>query len=325
MPHGERGARLRLRRLCLFALVTHLAYLQVQGQFLRSNDGGNATTVPINKSAEDKREFISGPTRLDTVSGGDRLPIEATSPTLKETVNGVTFDTPKLPAALDIAMTAKVNGSVRFELPKVVEEPPAFDDDQLENGFSIDRVSVKGLWTTLQDHQPRILKSKSFREFPTSVPPEGYQIEEPYHWSGLIGQSLFFNVVENSFRAASDDQIRILLAKKPFWHDYFASVKQFNMGRWNDGDDFLVNYVGHSMQGAVSGFIEIQNDPVGRQQEISATHMYWKSRFKAFLWATVYSTHSEISPLGEAGIGNEGGWTYPINCAKGCTNFNPTQ
>ncbi len=144
-------------------------------------------------------------------------------------------------------------------------------------------------------------------------------VGEPYHWRGLIAQSLFFNVIENSFRAASDDQIRVLLANKPFWHDYVASMRQFNMRRWNDGDDFLVNYVGHPMQGAVSGFIEVQNDPAGRQQEISATRAYWNSRFKAFLWETAYSTHSEISPIGEAGIGNEGGWTYPIHCHSICT------
>jgi hypothetical protein len=144
-------------------------------------------------------------------------------------------------------------------------------------------------------------------------------VGEPYHWRGLIAQSLFFNVIENSFRSASDNQIRNLLAHKPFWHDYAASMRQFNMRRWNDGDDFLVNYVGHPMQGAVSGFIEVQNDPNGRLQEISATRAYWKSRFKAFLWATAYSTHSEISPLGEAGIGNEGGWTYPIHCHTICT------
>jgi hypothetical protein len=142
---------------------------------------------------------------------------------------------------------------------------------------------------------------------------------ERYHWGGLLGQSLFFNVIENGVRTASDDQIRTLLAHKPFWHDYVASIHQFNMRRWNDGDDFLVNYVGHPMQGAVSGFIEIQNDPKGREQEISATHAFWMSRFKAFLWATAYSTHSEMSPLGEAGIGNEGGWTYPIHCPTHCT------
>lgn len=147
---------------------------------------------------------------------------------------------------------------------------------------------------------------------------------EPYHWRGLIAQSLFFSAVESSFRLANDDQIRRLLARKPFWHDYFASIRRFNMGRWSDGDNFLVNYIGHPMQGAVSGFIEVQNDPVGRQQEISATHDYWVSRFKGFLWATAFSVHSEISPLGEAGIGNEGGWTYPIaNCHRPCTQYNP--
>ena len=92
----------------------------------------------------------------------------------------------------------------------------------------------------------------------------------PYNWRGLLAQSLFFNVVENSFRAASDDQIRLMLAKKPFWHDYFASTKQFNMRRWNDGDDFLVNYVGHPLQGSVADYIFIQNDPVGRQLEIGS-------------------------------------------------------
>ncbi len=156
-----------------------------------------------------------------------------------------------------------------------------------------------------------------------SLEPDPEQPEH-YHWRGLLAQSFFFNTIESTFRIASDDQIRYLLATKPFWHDYFASMKQFNMRRWNDGDEFLVNYVGHPMQGSVSSYIEIQNDPFGRQQEISATSAYWMSRLKGFLWATVYSTHSEISPLGEAGIGNEGGWTYPLaDCHRPCPTFKP--
>jgi hypothetical protein len=147
---------------------------------------------------------------------------------------------------------------------------------------------------------------------------------EKYHWRGLFAQSLFFNAVESSFRLADDDQIRRLVARKPFWHDYFASMNQFNMGRWNDGDDFLTNYVGHPMQGAVAGYIEIQNDPTGRQQELSATRDYWMSRFRALLWSTAFSAHSEISPLGEAGIGNEGGWTYPRgDCHRPCKQYDP--
>jgi hypothetical protein len=149
--------------------------------------------------------------------------------------------------------------------------------------------------------------------------------EERYHWKGLLLESLEFNVIENSWRIASDDQIRDLLATKPYWHDYFASLRQFNMRRWNDGDSFVVNYVGHPLQGAVSGYIQIQNDPTGRMLEISASREYWRSRGLAFLWATLYSTQSEIGPVGEAAIGNEGGWTYPrgVTCYRPCSQFKP--
>ena len=206
---------------------------------------------------------------------------------------------------------------------------PNFDDDDLGyasisvgNELTFNGVSI-GAVHQVYRHSP--IRKHSLQGDDLSFEPEP-EPEQPehYHWSGLLSQSLFFNAIESSFRIASDDQIRYLLATKPFWHDYFASMKQFNMRRWNDGDPFLVNYVGHPMQGSVSSYIEIQNDPIGRQQEISATSAYWTSRFKGFLWATVFSTHSEISPFGEAGIGNEGGWTYPIaDCHRPCPIFKP--
>jgi hypothetical protein len=203
---------------------------------------------------------------------------------------------------------------------EVFQAPVETPDDESSGNDSVtfDHVNLRVTYNTVRHGFVRGTKVQSDQLLVNPLSPE-FGVPEHYHWGGLIAQSLFFNVVENSFRAASDDQIRTLLAHKPFWHDYAASMRQFNMRRWNDGDDFLVNYVGHPMQGAVSGFIEIQNDPTGREQEISATREYWKSRFKAFLWATAYSTHSEISPLGEAGIGNEGGWTYPIHCKTRCT------
>jgi hypothetical protein len=58
----------------------------------------------------------------------------------------------------------------------------------------------------------------------------------------------------------------------------------------------------------------VQNDPQGRDLEISSSPAYWKSVGRAMLWSTVYSTYSEIGPLSEATIFNEGGFTYPINC-----------
>jgi hypothetical protein len=112
----------------------------------------------------------------------------------------------------------------------------------------------------------------------------------------------------------ADPEDRHILLNKPFWSDYFASLQQFNMRRWNDGDSFLVNYIGHPLQGAISGYIEIQNDPRGRELEISSNPQYWKSIFRSLLWSTVYSTQSEIGPMGEAAIFNAGGFTYPIHC-----------
>ena len=239
--------------------------------------------------------------------------------------------------ALGLAFTSAAEGHLSPDLrdsvvsgtpadSRVVDEMfqvlPTDTDDPipLNRGVTFDGVDLGTASNALYRGLQRRPSPQSEEELPSDPSEDDAPwAGERYHWSGLFAQSLFFNVVENSFRAASDDQIRDLLANKPFWHDYAASMHHFNMRRWNDGDDFLVNYVGHPMQGAVSGFIEIQNDPAGRQQELSATRAYWMSRFKAFLWATAYSTHSEISPLGEAGIGNEGGWTYPIHCKTRCT------
>jgi hypothetical protein len=146
---------------------------------------------------------------------------------------------------------------------------------------------------------------------------------EHYHWKGLLLQSLGFIAVENAFRMTTDDTMRYLIADKPYWHDYIASLHQFNMRRWNDGDNFLVNYIGHPMQGGVTSFIEIQNSPRDRNLRIGASRAYWKSRLIAMLWSTLFSTESEIGPLGEAALGNEGGYTYVPGCQFPCPRYVP--
>jgi hypothetical protein len=140
---------------------------------------------------------------------------------------------------------------------------------------------------------------------------------EPFHWKGLIFESLGFEMLQNVTRVITADQNdRHILLNKPFWSDYWASLQQFNMRRWNDGDSIKVNYIGHPMQGAIAGYLQIQNDPRGRNLRISHDPAYWKSRYHAFLWELVYSTQWEIGPLGETAIFNQGGFTYPIRCNK---------
>jgi hypothetical protein len=135
------------------------------------------------------------------------------------------------------------------------------------------------------------------------------------HWSPAIWQSVEFLGVEHTFRIASDPYARYLLIHKPFWHDYLASANHFDMYRWGDGDDFLVNYIGHPLQGSVSGDIFLNNDPRGRSARFGGSSAYWHSRLQAMAWAGAYSAYFEIGPvLSEAAIGNEGGYTYVPTC-----------
>ena len=205
---------------------------------------------------------------------------------------------------------------MRSRKNEVAEEPPSEkppNENKPSGYFKVDEIRVRDLAPADLNLIGELPFSSSSTQSRRPAPKDIQA--EPYHWKGLILQSVAFSALENGVRIMTADQDdRHILLNKPFWSDYFASLQQFNMGRWNDGDSFLVNYIGHPMQGAVSGYIEIQNDPRGRELEISSNPQYWKSIFRALLWSTVYSTQSEIGPMGEAAIFSEGGFTYPIHC-----------
>lgn len=143
----------------------------------------------------------------------------------------------------------------------------------------------------------------------------GQPTSQKFHWSAALWQSFGFLVFEHAFRLANDEYARYLLFHKPFWHDYAASANHFHMSRWGDGDSFLVNYIGHPMEGAVAGDIFLNNDPRGRAARFGKSSTYWYSRLKAMAWATVFSAYFEIGPVfSETAIGNEGGYTYYPGC-----------
>ena len=139
-----------------------------------------------------------------------------------------------------------------------------------------------------------------------------------YHWKHLFWQSLAFTGVEDTYRFSTDAYMRVLVADGPYWHNYIASLEQWNMRRWNDGDSFLVDYIGHPMQGGVSGFIEIQNSPRQKYLRFSGSKEYWRSRLLAMTWSTAFSTQQKIGPLGEAALGSAGGYTYALHCPSPC-------
>ena len=123
-----------------------------------------------------------------------------------------------------------------------------------------------------------------------------------FRWKPAIKESLKFLVIENGYRLFQREA-RMQLGG-PFFRDWGTSVR--NLHGWGDGDPVITNYIAHPMQGAVSGYIQIQNDPRGQDLEFGRSKRYWYSRLRALAWAAGYSTEFEIGPLSEAAIGNVG-------------------
>ena len=128
-------------------------------------------------------------------------------------------------------------------------------------------------------------------------------------WGWVLLQSFEFISIEHGLRMAFDPPSRRSMAKAiengEFWQAYVRSLQSFH--GWSDGNHFFVNYVGHPLQGAVSGYILIHNDPKGKDLRFGRQKAYWVSRAKAMGYAAAYSLYWELGfPLSEAAIGNLG-------------------
>jgi len=125
-----------------------------------------------------------------------------------------------------------------------------------------------------------------------------------FNWKGGLGQSLLMLATQRGADLLTERNTRLNL-RGPFFKDYFRSVA--NTRGWRDGDPTATNYLAHPFQGAISGFIQIQNDPRGVTKKFAFSKSYWKSRLKAMGWAAAYSTYFELGPgISEAMIGNVG-------------------
>lgn len=137
---------------------------------------------------------------------------------------------------------------------------------------------------------------------PVVRPQEPALPSQKFHWAPALRQSLLFLGVEHGFRMTQLYTRKRLAG--PFFQDWFDSVA--GTSGWGDRDAFSANYIGHPMQGAISSYIHIQNDPGGIRQEFGRDPAYWKSRLRAMAWAAAYSVQFELGPLSEASIGNVG-------------------
>jgi opacity protein-like surface antigen len=119
-------------------------------------------------------------------------------------------------------------------------------------------------------------------------------------WSSLLKQSLLFVSIQHAFRIGAEADTRAGLGG-PFIRGWERSAA--NLHGWADGDPFFVNYVGHPLEGAVAGYIFVQNDPKYQRAEFGRNRDYWRSRLRAAGWAWAYSTQFEIGPISEASLG----------------------
>jgi hypothetical protein len=147
--------------------------------------------------------------------------------------------------------------------------------------------------TVLRPKQPGTLKD----------PPVGYQRQnaETFKWRSATQQAWLYTGVMHSFRFATEAGTRDAL-NGPWFNQWMASVSEIR--GWDDGDPFITNYVAHSMEGAIFGFIQQNNDPRYRQVAWGSGRDYWISRLRALSFSAVMSTQWKIGPASEASLGN---------------------
>ena len=152
---------------------------------------------------------------------------------------------------------------------------------------------------------------------PISPPKPRFQLRS------ALRQEFEYLMVEHGFRIAQDPSLRYQLAHQPFFHNWIASFQGYNLKRWSDGDDFLVNGIAHPMQGAIASWIFLQNSPVGSTRVFGKDPQYWTSRLKGMAWAAAFEVQWKIGPLSETSIGNAGGWEYVPGCGTSLACVTP--
>ena len=126
--------------------------------------------------------------------------------------------------------------------------------------------------------------------------------KEGFHWRRALTESFTFLVIEQAYVVHTDFRWVVSENGIPFnhyWRDYMQSLTSWWHAGWSAGENPSYNYLGHPIQGALTSYIQIQNDPKSRNLEFSNTKAYWRSRLKATVWNTVYSTQWSIGLLSE--------------------------
>lgn len=124
---------------------------------------------------------------------------------------------------------------------------------------------------------------------------------EGFEWHSATRQAWLYTGVMHSFRFATEAGTRDAL-NGPWFHDWMASISEIR--GWDDGDPFITDYVAHSMEGSIFGFIQRNNDPLYRNVMWGSGRVYWISLLRALSFSSVMSTQWKIGPASEGSLGN---------------------
>lgn len=189
-----------------------------------------------------------------------------------------------------------------------VDPPAEFRNGKLRSSV-IDRSYIRENWDKNWRPLPlpnRFKPEAAGDEDEASTDPDADSqngVSNKFHWKPAILQSLLIQSVQHAYAITIQPRMRREL-KGPFFKDYFRSVK--NLRGWEDGNRFFTNYVAHPMQGAMTGFIFLQNHDRLKRQKFAESKTYWVDRLKAMAWSAAWSTQWEIGPFSQASIGNVG-------------------
>lgn len=121
------------------------------------------------------------------------------------------------------------------------------------------------------------------------------------HWKAANEQALLSTGIMHTFNLWTEAGTRDALYG-PWLQDWTHSVAELR--GWSDSDRFMAPYVGHTIQGAIFGYILRQNDPKYRDVQYGDGREYYISLLRSMGFSAIWHTQWKIGPASEASIGN---------------------
>ena len=120
-------------------------------------------------------------------------------------------------------------------------------------------------------------------------------------WLPAINESLFATGIMHTFNIWTEPGTRDTM-NGHWFRNYTDSLSELR--GWSDSDTFMAPYVGHTIEGAIFGYIFRQNDPRYRQVQWGDGRTYFISLLRSMAWSAVWHAQWKIGPASEASIGN---------------------